>query len=125
MTPSPFCNSTADPLITPDDLFRNIENLGEKQYIEDYIYVSLSYIYEAADIKDEQEFIKTIKEGLSNIDEDKIMTLAEKWEQRGIEKGLEKGRLEIARSMLLEGIATETVVKVTGLSKEQVSELIH
>lgn len=115
-----------DPDILPTlkvaiELFRKIENLGEKQYIEEYLYVSLSYIFEAAEIKDEQEFIKTIREGLSSIDKDKIMTLAQKWEQ----KGLERGRLEIARSMFLKGIDPALISEVTGLSEEQVSEIIH
>ncbi|MBN9412638.1 MAG: hypothetical protein J0H12_01755 [Candidatus Paracaedimonas acanthamoebae] len=57
------------------------------------------------------------------------MTLAEKWKLEGLEKGLqqglEKGRLEVARSMLLEGINKQTVVKVTGLSEEDLSQLLN
>ncbi|OJX14356.1 MAG: hypothetical protein BGO77_05770 [Caedibacter sp. 37-49] len=115
-----------DPDILPTlkvaiDLFRKIENLGEKQYIEEYIYVTLSYVVEAAEIKDKEAFIETIRKGLTEINEDKIMTLAEQWKQ----EGLEKGRLEIARSMILKGFDTQIIMEVTGLSQEQVSELIH
>ena len=115
-----------DPDILPTlkvaiDLFRKIESLGEKQYIEEYIYVTLSYVVEAAEIKDKEAFIETIRKGLTEINEDKIMTLAEQWKQ----EGLEKGRLEIARSMILKGFDTQIIMEVTGLSQEQVSELIH
>jgi predicted transposase/invertase (TIGR01784 family) len=119
-----------DPDILPTlkvaiDLFRKIENLGEKQYIEEYVYVTLSYIVEAAEIKDKEAFIETIRRGLTEIDEDKIMTLAEQWKQEGLEKGRLEKELEIARSMILEGIDSQVIVKVTGLSQKQVSELIH
>lgn len=131
-----------DPNILPTlkivvELLHNIEIREEKEYIKQYITVHLKYIAEAADIQDEEEFREIIRKGLTSIDEENIMTLAEKWKQEGIQQGLQQGkqagiqegrhaeRLEVARSMLLEGMATETVVKVTGLSKEQVSELIH
>lgn len=123
-----------DPDILPTlkvaiEQFRKIENLGEKQYIEEYIYVTLSYIVEAAEIKDKEAFIETIRKGLTEINEEKIMTLAEQWKQEGRQEGKQEGKQEglreVARSMILEGIATETIVKVTGLSQEQVSELIH
>ncbi|AIL13759.1 hypothetical protein IM40_10170 (plasmid) [Candidatus Paracaedimonas acanthamoebae] len=119
-----------DPDIMPTfkvaiDLFRNIERLGEKQYIEDYIYVTLSYIYEAADIKDEEEFMRTIREGLPSIDEDKIMTLAQKWEQKGLEKGRLEERNEVARSMFLKGIDPTLISEVTGLSEADISKLLN
>ena len=115
-----------DPDIMPTlkvaiDHFRKIESLGEKQYIEDYIYVTLSYIVEAAEIKDKEAFIETIRKGLTEINEEKIMTLAEQWKQ----EGLQQGKLEIARSMMLKGLDTQIIMEVTGLTKEQVSELIH
>jgi predicted transposase/invertase (TIGR01784 family) len=115
-----------DPDILPTlkvaiDLFRKIENQGEKQYIEEYIYVTLSYIVEAAEIKDKEAFIETIRKGLTEIDEDKIMTLAEQWKQ----EGRQAERLEVARSMLLEGIGNQTVAKITGLSEEDLSQLLN
>jgi predicted transposase/invertase (TIGR01784 family) len=49
------------------------------------------------------------------------MTLAEQWKQ----EGLQQGRLEIASSMLQKGLDTQMIIEVTGLTKQQVSELIH
>lgn len=123
-----------DPDILPTlkvaiDLFRKIENLGDKQYIEEYIYVSLSYIVEAAEIKDKEAFMETIKKGLTEIDEDKIMTLAEQWKQEGLQQGLEKGRAEgkteIVCSMLQKGIDASIIMEVTGFSLEKIKQLSH
>ena len=54
--------------------------------------------------------------------------LAREIEQRGIEKGIEKGReegrekkaLEVARSMLADGLSLETIRKYTGLDKKDI-----
>jgi predicted transposase/invertase (TIGR01784 family) len=39
--------------------------------------------------------------------------------EEGIEEGLEKGRFEVARSMLAEGISAEIVKKCTGLGEKE------
>ena len=39
------------------------------------------------------------------------------------DKGVEEGKLEDARGMKAEGIPTETIVKITGLTAEQVEAL--
>ena len=43
--------------------------------------------------------------------------------EKGLEEGMEKGLLEAARNMLVEGFSIDLVVKCTGLSIEQVKEL--
>jgi len=50
---------------------------------------------------------------------DKIL---EEGELKGIEKGIEKGKIETARNMRLEGIEVSVIVKVTGLTQEQLKE---
>jgi predicted transposase/invertase (TIGR01784 family) len=50
---------------------------------------------------------------------DKIL---EEGELKGIEKGIEKGKIETARNMRLEGIEVSVIVKVTGLTLEQLKE---
>ena len=49
------------------------------------------------------------------------------WMAKGLEKGLEKGREETlaqtALRMLTEGIDSELVTKITGLSREQLEKL--
>jgi len=50
---------------------------------------------------------------------DKIL---EEGELKGIEKGIEKGKIETARNMRLEGIEVSVIVKVTGLTQELLKE---
>lgn len=46
-------------------------------------------------------------------------------EQRGFEKGRNEGKLEVARTMLQNGIDHLTVMKMTGLSAEALAQLHH
>jgi predicted transposase/invertase (TIGR01784 family) len=73
------------------------------------------------------------------------MTIAQQLEQKGIEKGIEKGRaegiqlgeqrglkegerqatLKIARTMLQNGIDRSSVIKMTGLTEDDLAQLRH
>lgn len=73
------------------------------------------------------------------------MTIAQQLEQKGLEKGIEKGRiegiqigeekgrnegklegkLEVARTMLQNGLARSTVMKMTGLAAEDLDQIRH
>lgn len=46
-------------------------------------------------------------------------------EQCGIEKGRNEGKLEVARTMLQNGIDRNTVIKMTGLTEEDLVQLRH
>ena len=39
---------------------------------------------------------------------------------KGIEEGIEEGKLEVSRNMLAEGFSIEMAVKITGLSEERI-----
>jgi predicted transposase/invertase (TIGR01784 family) len=45
--------------------------------------------------------------------------------EEGIEKGIERGKLEVARNMLADGMASDIVVKSTGLPAEQIQGLMN
>lgn len=69
------------------------------------------------------------------------MTIAQQLEQKGIEKGIqqgiqqgiqlgeqrgiEKGKLEVARTMLQNGIDHNTVMKMTGLTEDDLAQIRH
>ncbi len=61
------------------------------------------------------------------------MTIAQQLEQKGIEKGIqlgeqrgiEKGKLEVARTMLQNGINCNTVMKMTGLTEDDLAQIRH
>jgi predicted transposase/invertase (TIGR01784 family) len=46
-------------------------------------------------------------------------------ERRGMEKGKEEGKLEVARNMLARGIEPDIIVACSGLSHEKIRELTH
>lgn len=69
------------------------------------------------------------------------MTIAQQLEQKGIEKGIRLGRqeglnegklqgklegkLEVARTMLQNGIDRNTVIKMTGLTEDDLAQIRH
>ena len=58
----------------------------------------------------------------------KIMTILEERELRGIEKGIEKGKLEekkeVARNLLGLGVEIDKIIKATGLTEEDIKKLL-
>lgn len=55
---------------------------------------------------------KTLKETFEKTREEGI--------EEGIEKGIEKGKIEVAKNLLSMGMDVLTVIKATGLSKEDI-----
>lgn len=90
---------------------------------------------EAGQISDEDEFRKVVTQGLTFVDEDKIMSIAERRRQEGLKQGIEQGiqqgmekgiekRIEqgimlIAKNMLAENIPLDLIKKFTGIPTEQ------
>ncbi len=107
---------------------REIEKSGE----EAYIYATISYIVEAGEVSDRQDFIEAIKQ-LETVDEGKIMTIAEQLKpeifkkglQQGMQQGMEKGILQAARALelLRKNHPLDKIIEDTGLSEAQVKEL--
>ena len=122
------------------DIINNLKDI-ETQGEMSYLYTTLSYIVEASEIKKE-DFISTVKTGLSAITEETIMTLAEQFRQEGvqagkqlgiqegIQKGYHKGQLEkinalknISMKLLNQGMDPSQISTVTGLSIEEICSL--
>ena len=64
----------------------------------------------------------------------RLQDLRDKWEmdrisaldfaeEKGIKKGEQKNKKEIAKKMLAKGIDIDTIVELTGLSKEKIEKL--
>lgn len=70
--------------------------------------------------EEEEELMQEINQ-LENADE--IMKLPNSWEEKGIAKGIEKGKVEVALELLKEGAAVEFISKVTGLDNKKVERL--
>ena len=128
------------------DTLVKIEKKGESGYI----VRSISYLIEAGNISDSDDFIRLVTEKLSLKEED-IMTLAEQWEQKGLQKGIEQGiqqgvqqgiqqgvqqgiqqgvqqgafekSLQIALGMLNKKMDIMTISEITGLTQEDIKSL--
>jgi recombination-promoting nuclease RpnB len=112
------------------ELLKKLDERGEV----DYICVMASYAVAAGNVPDEREFIDTLKT-LEATSEDKIMTLAEQYRQKGIREGIERGRLEgiekgelraihkIALRMLDKEISLQEISDATGLPLEEAKKL--
>ncbi|CAM3617186.1 hypothetical protein SB6411_03202 [Klebsiella spallanzanii] len=98
------------------------------------------YIVQAGETADAEAFVRELALRVPQHG-DALMTIAQQLEQKGIEKGIqlgkqrgiEKGRsegerqatLKIARTMLQNGIDRSTVMKMTGLSEEDLAQIRH
>jgi predicted transposase/invertase (TIGR01784 family) len=100
---------------------KDLENSGES----DYIYTILTYLAKAGEIRDPEEFREIIKLGLSNIDEEKIMTFVEHYRQQGEQVGFNKAAhaVVLAIELLKQGLRVEQVAQQTNLPIETIENL--
>lgn len=86
----------------------------------------VNYLVQAGEASGAEAFVRELARRVPQHGE-KLMTIAEQLEQNGIRKGVEMGkreaRREVARTMLENGLDSRTVVKMTGLTKDEVAQL--
>jgi len=98
------------------------------------------YILQAGETSDAEAFIRELAQRVPQHG-DALMTIAQQLEQKGIEKGIEQGiqlgeqrgiekgrnegKLEVARTMLQSGIDRNTVMKMTGLTEDELAQIRH
>ena len=84
--------------------------------------------------KEIKEAIETLEDISSDETKERIAELRQKYimdtksqlrtaEEKGLKKGIEKRNIEIAKKMLQENIAIETIIKITGLTKEEIEKI--
>ena len=80
--------------------------------------------------KEIKEAIETLEDISSDEAKERIAELRQKYImdmksqlRTAEEKGLKKGIKEIAKKMLQENIAIETMIKITGLTKEEIEKI--
>ena len=92
---------------------------SEEKLVDDLLRYILSYLDENK-VNFNSFFEDTQKEFQEGMEE-KIMSIAEALEKKGIEKGIEQGIK--AREMLAQGISLKEIIKETGLTEEQLKRL--
>lgn len=94
------------------------------------LVTSMNWMMQTGTAGNPEKLLQELTSHLSS-QEDVLMTIAEYLEQKGLTKGLQKGRtegereatLKIARALLQNGIAPDTVSKTTGLSEQELTSL--
>ena len=88
----------------------------------------MHYIVQAGETSDAEAFVRELAQRVPQHG-DALMTIAQQLEQKGVEKGIqqgiqlgeqrgiEKSELEVARTMLQNGIDRNIVMKMTGLTR--------
>ena len=115
---------TKDDIGLQETVLRATEYLAEledKQTGIEYFETMMRYIFSARsnlnkDIADEMmsKIETTYPEG-----SEVVMTLAERFREEGIVKGLEK----VVRKSIIKGLTTEDIIEITGLKKEAIEEI--
>lgn len=112
----------------------------------------IHYIIQAGESADAQAFVRELAQRVPQHEEE-LMTIAQQLEQKGIEKGIEQGiqkgieqgiqkgiqvgeqrgiekgrnegKLEVARTMLANGLDRDSVMKMTGLTADDLAQIRH
>lgn len=94
------------------------------------------YIVQAGETADAEAFVRELAQRVPQHG-DALMTIAQQLEQKGIEKDIQLGRqegrsegereatLKIARTMLQNSIDRNTVMKMTGLTEDDLAQIRH
>lgn len=95
--------------------------LEDKQSGIEYFETLMRYIFSAranlteTDVKEIIEKIETTYPEGSEV----VMTLAERFMEEGLMKGLEK----VVRKSIIKGLTTEDIIEITGLKKEEIEDI--
>ncbi|MDL4454930.1 Rpn family recombination-promoting nuclease/putative transposase [Klebsiella michiganensis] len=100
----------------------------------------IHYIIQAGESADAQAFVRELALRVPQHEEE-LMTIAQQLEQKGIEKGIQlgeqrgiekgrhegklEGKLEVARTMLANGLDRDAVMKMTGLTADDLAQIRH
>ena len=100
----------------------------------------IHYIIQAGESANAEAFVRELALRVPQ-HEDELMTIAQQLEQKGIEKGIQlgeqrgiekgrhegklEGKLEVARTMLANGLDRDAVMKMTGLTADDLAQIRH
>ncbi len=111
------------------------ENITKDQLLDWLIFLENPESERVTRKMEENENLKEAVEKLDRISEDekmqRIIELREKAIRdehaiyaKGVDDGIEKGIMKIAKSMLKKGMNVSDIIEITGLTKEEIEKLI-
>ncbi|WP_145561679.1 Rpn family recombination-promoting nuclease/putative transposase [Yersinia bercovieri] len=98
--------------------------LSNSYTTKDQLISVIHYILQNGETTEPQRFILDLAHHLPQHEEE-LMTIAQKLKQEGEAKGEKNATLKIARTMLANGLDRVTVMKMTGLSDQEVAQICH
>jgi len=104
-----------------------LEQSGGGEYIE----AVLKYIVDQGDLRNEARFETFVRSSISHPLGEEVMTLADRYVEKGMQQGMQKGelqgrreeKLDIAKAMLLKGCDSHFISSVTNLSETELVEM--
>ena len=96
----------------------------------------IQYSIQTGESADSEAFVRELAQRVPQHG-DALMAIAQQLEQKGIEKGIQlgeqrgiekghnEGKLEVARTMLQSGLDRNTVMKMTGLTADDLAQIRH
>ncbi|WP_416414158.1 Rpn family recombination-promoting nuclease/putative transposase [Pantoea sp. App145] len=107
------------------ELLDNLATLLQTEPMTGQQFVSvINYIAQAGETSNAEAFVRKLARRVPK-HEDELMTIAEQLKQKGIQLGEQRGIEKVARNMLLDGMDRSTVMRMTGLTEEQLSQIKH
>ncbi|MGP0153290.1 Rpn family recombination-promoting nuclease/putative transposase [Pantoea ananatis] len=106
-------------------LIDSLVSLLLHKHLSSSLVISLvNYMIQVGEASDAQTFVHKLAQRVPQ-HEEALMTIAEQLEQKGIEKGRKEEALKIAQTMLNNGLDRPTVIKMTGLTEDELAKLRH
>lgn len=105
--------------MSDDEELRRVAELKEK-YIRDEANIRESALEDGFN----EGYDNGMKQGIKEGTEKGIQKGIQKGIEAGIQKGIEQEKRDIVVKMIKEKIPIETIIKITGLSKEEVEDII-
>ena len=103
-------------------IFELLNKLSKVSKATEYIELFIRYLVSTVESGKEKDLTRVITKSLKD-GGTTMPTIAEKWLQEGIEKGIEKRDFEIVEKMLLNNMSTADIRKITGMSLSKIEQV--